>query len=355
MAELPQGAVVLPDLDLSMGDAVWDELGGAGDPAAETPFGRGDAVTHPQYHLKLLLNRMGVARGEVQPWHRAGLAKGPPERSHAISSLFLPPEASKAWVDLPAGQAADGGGAAGRDAPIPRKRRRPMALLVREALEVPEKRVAVVTPDRGLAGRVAQHLRRWNVMADDSAGKPLPQTAAGRVLLLLAEVAAEHAAPVPLVALLEHPLVMAGERRADWLDAARAFELELRGPRKEPGLAPLRPVAAEGAGGGLVRRGRGTARPAAGARHNAQSGRLAGPARRRWRGAVRRGPVGARGRAGAGAPSSRNCGCTRATCRLRSNPLTCPPRCAMRWTGWRCARPMAAIRAWRSMACSKRG
>src|SRR5205814_316114 len=63
---------------------------------------RGDAVSQPQYHLKLLLNRMGVARGEVEPWHRAGLGKGPPERSHAISNLFLPPEASKAWVDLPA-------------------------------------------------------------------------------------------------------------------------------------------------------------------------------------------------------------------------------------------------------------
>ncbi|QZH75616.1 MAG: PD-(D/E)XK nuclease family protein [Erythrobacter sp.] len=244
VSELPQGAVVLPDLDLSMDHAVWEELGGAGDPAAETPFGRSDAVTHPQYHLKLLLNRMGVARGEVQPWHRAGLAKGPPERSHAISSLFLPPEASKAWVDLPAGKRRMAGVRLVETA-NPEEEAQAIALLVREALEVPEKRVAVVTPDRGLAGRVAQHLRRWNVMADDSAGKPLPQTAAGRVLLLLAEVAAEHAAPVPLVALLQHPLVMAGEGRADWLDAARAFELELRGPRLEPGLAPLRPVAAE--------------------------------------------------------------------------------------------------------------
>ena len=240
IAELPQGAVVLPDLDLSLSEAVWDELG-----EATTPFARDEAVTHPQYHLKLLLNRMGVARGEVQPWHRAGLGKGPPERSHAISSLFLPPEASKAWVELPPGRRRLAGVRL-MECANPEEEAQAIALLVREALEEPGKRVSVVTPDRGLAARVVQHLRRWNVAADDSAGRPLPQTPAGRLFLLLAEVASEQAAPVPLMALLEHPLVQDGEARGTWLEHARAFELRLRGPRKEPGLEPLREVAAKG-------------------------------------------------------------------------------------------------------------
>ena len=96
VAELPGGAVILPDLDLELDAGVWDALGVAGAPPepGDPPFGRHDAVTHPQYHLKLLLNRMGVQRGEVQPWHRSGLAAAPPERSRAISNLFLPPEAS---------------------------------------------------------------------------------------------------------------------------------------------------------------------------------------------------------------------------------------------------------------------
>jgi len=242
VSELPQGAVILPDLDLSMGDEVWNELGSAGNTSGETPFTSGDALTHPQYHLKLLLNRMGVARGEVQQWHRAGSAKGPPERSHAISSLFLPPEASKAWVQLATNKRRMAGVSLVEVA-NPEEEAQAVALKVREALEEPERRVALVTPDRGLAGRVAQHLRRWNIQADDSAGRPLGETAAGRVLLLLAEVAAEPASPVPLIALLEHPLVAAGEGRAAWLRSARRFELRLRGPRKMPGLAPLRPLA----------------------------------------------------------------------------------------------------------------
>ncbi|MBO9499709.1 MAG: PD-(D/E)XK nuclease family protein [Novosphingobium sp.] len=247
IAELPQGAVVLPDLDLSMGAAVWRELGTAGAPedVGDPPFARGDAVTHPQYHLKLLLNRMGVNRAEVQPWHRAGMGAGPPERSRAISNLFLPPEASKVWAGLPAEDRRLRGVRILRSA-NPEEEAQAIALLVREALEQPDKRVALVTPDRGLASRVAAHLGRWNIVADDSAGRPLSQTPAGRVLLLLGEVMAERAPPVPLMALLEHPLVGAGEGRAQWLDHARALELKLRGPRPEPGLeAPGRLADAE--------------------------------------------------------------------------------------------------------------
>lgn len=243
VSELPQGAVILPDLDLSLPPEVWDELGTAGAPEAETPFARGDAVTHPQYHLKLLLNRMGVARGEVEPWHRAGLGKGPPERSHAISNLFLPPEASKAWATLPA-ERRRLAGVRLLDTANPEEEAQAIALLVRQAVAEPERRVAVVTPDRGLARRIVHHLRRWNIEADDSAGRPLSLTAAGRLLLLLAEVAAEQAAPVPLVALLEHPLVRAGEERGRWLDSVRALERQLRGPRPAPGLAPLDEIAA---------------------------------------------------------------------------------------------------------------
>ena len=241
VSELPRGAVILPDLDLALDDETWAALGTAGMPEGpdDPPFGRDDAVTHPQYHLKLLLNRMGLARAEVQPWHRAGMAAAPPERSRAISSLFLPPAGSAGWVDLPADRRRLSGVRLMETA-HPGEEAQAIAILIRQALAEPERRVALITPDRGLAGRVVAHLRRWGIEADDTAGLPLAQTAAGRVLLLLAEVLALDAAPVPLLALLEHPLVRAGEGRAAWLEHARALDLALRGPRPAPGLAPLR-------------------------------------------------------------------------------------------------------------------
>ena len=246
VADLPDGGVILPDLDLALEEPVWDALGAAGMPEelGGPPFARGDVVTHPQYHLKLLLNRMGVARGEVQPWHRAGLAAAPPERSKAISNLFLPPEASTVWVSLPAERRRLSGVRAMETA-HPEEEAQAVAVLIRQALAEPERRVALVTPDRALAVRVVAHLARWNIAADDSAGRPLPQTPAGRLFLQIAEVMAERAAPVPLLALLAHPLVMADEGRAAWLERVRQLDLVLRGPRPGPGLEAVRAAVKE--------------------------------------------------------------------------------------------------------------
>lgn len=242
VSELPRGAVILPDLDLALGPEVWDALGSAGRPDGPDapPFGLRDAVTHPQYHLKLLLNRMGVARGEVQPWHRSGLAAAPPARSRAISNLFLPPKASARWVDLAEDQRRLSDVRLMESA-HPGEEAQAIAVLIREALEQPERRVALVTPNRGLAARVIAHLRRWGIEADDTAGTGLPQTAAGRLFLLLAELAAERAAPVPLIALLSHPLARQGEERPAWLEKVRLLDRALRGPRPDAGLEPLRP------------------------------------------------------------------------------------------------------------------
>lgn len=238
VAELPNGGVILPDLDLSLDPEVWDALGSAGGPDGAV-FERGDVVTHPQYHLKLLLNRMGISRGEVEPWHRSGLSPAPPERSRAISNLFLPPEASAAWVSL---EAKDRrlSGVRVMESANPEEEAQAIAVLVREALAQPERRVAVITPDRSLAARIVAHLARWNIVADDTAGRPLPQTAAGRVLLQLVELVAERAAPVPLLALLGHPLVQPGEGRVAWLERVRQLDLTLRGPRPGPGLPAIR-------------------------------------------------------------------------------------------------------------------
>ncbi len=246
VAHLPDGAVILPDLDLTLSDEAWDELGRAGatsEPGGEI-FGAKDALTHPQYHLKLLLGRMAIAREEVRPWHRRGIGAAAPARSHAISSLFLPPEASQSWIDLDASKRRLSGVRLMTSATI-EEEAQAIALMVREALEVPEKRVAVVAADRTLARRVAQHLSRWNIDADDTAGRALPLTAAGRLMGLLAEFISHGPEPATLIATLAHPLVRSqddDERRA-WLSALRKFDRELRGTVLAPGLEPFAKVA----------------------------------------------------------------------------------------------------------------
>src|SRR5690606_13424175 len=58
---------------------------------------------------------------------------------------------------------------------------------------------------------------------------------------LVARMVAEGFAPVPLLAVLKHPLCASGMDRAEWLAAVRTLEARaLRGPRPAPGLAGLR-------------------------------------------------------------------------------------------------------------------
>ncbi|ODP37345.1 double-strand break repair protein AddB [Sphingomonas turrisvirgatae] len=237
VAGLSGGMVVFSGVDLGMDEAEWDMLG---------PF-EADAVTgrrqrsletHPQFHLKLLIERMGVQRGEIDPWKVATELDAPPARSKAIASAMMPAELTKGWSELPAAERRLSGVRA-LEVATPAEEAQAIALAMREALETPGRTAALVTPDRALARRVAAHCARWGLAIDDTAGQPLSSLPPGTLLLALAEAGAQAFAPLALLALLKHPLVAAGEDRLDWLEGARALDLALRGPRPAAGLVGI--------------------------------------------------------------------------------------------------------------------
>ncbi len=233
IARMPEGMVILPGLWLEnvMPGEEWEALG-------PDENGRGEA-THPQYHLKLLLGALGVAREEVRPWRGSGGFASSPARARVVANAMAAQQFSHKWETLrPAARRLSGIRLA--VLPDPAAEAQAIALALRETLETPGKTAALVTPDRVLAGRVSALLERWGVRADDSAGRPLSATAPGTLLLGIAGAAAEELAPVALLALLKHPLIGGeGQERIAWLDAVRALDLELRGPRPAPGLAGL--------------------------------------------------------------------------------------------------------------------
>lgn len=238
VADMPDGMVVLPGLSLGsvMPDEEWEALGpndeGLGD------RNRGEE-SHPQFHLKLLLHRMGIARGEVRLWRSSGRSAARAIRGRAVANAMSAAEFSDKWNGLkPAERRLTGVRVA--ELPDPAAEAQAIALALREAVETPGRTAALVTPDRMLAARVSALLARWGIEADDSAGRSLSQTAAGTLLLGIAAAATEDLAPVPLLALLKHPLVGGeGDERLAWLDAVRALDLALRGPRPAPGLHGL--------------------------------------------------------------------------------------------------------------------
>nr|WP_298685769.1 double-strand break repair protein AddB [uncultured Dongia sp.] len=238
IAELPQGLVILPGLDGNADKKIWGEI--AIDPA------------HPQFGLAQLLDRLQVSSDAVWPWPHV-LPEGPqraapPTRNHIVSAALLPADATSDWSDIastlrqPKGIAELAWHDVQRiDCRTEQEEAGIIALMLREAVAQPAPyRAALVTPDRGLARRVAAELRRWGIIIDDSAGTPLPMTGPGLFFRLIAEALAEELAPVPLLALLKHPLAAAGLPHVVFQQQVHALERKiLRGPRPAPGLAGL--------------------------------------------------------------------------------------------------------------------
>lgn len=219
VAALPNGAVVLPGLDLDLDDESWEIV------AARHP-------EHPQFGLAQLLERLGATRGDVQSLGAGATASetGSRMRAHLLSEAMRPAETTDRWHDL-AGrlapdQARDGlAQVTALVAPTAQDEAEVITLLLREALETPGQTAALVTPDRLLARRVAVRLEGLGIRVDDSAGRPFAKTVPGSFLDLVVEAGARRFAPKPLAALLKHPLTRLGMPAFDIRKAARALEI----------------------------------------------------------------------------------------------------------------------------------
>ena len=228
LAATPAGAVVLQGLPEPPSATLWEAIRGA--------------PTHPLAGQARLLAALGAAPGDLTPWHDPAPEGAAPERAVLLARALAPAEGLAAWTDRDPARWQDAmAGMARLSAAEAQQEAAAIALLLREAVEEPGRTAALVTPDRDLARRVSSELARHGITADDSAGEPLAETPAATFLRLLGRAVAEDLSPVPLLALLKHPLCAGGMERADWLAAARRLErAALRGPRPAPGLTGLR-------------------------------------------------------------------------------------------------------------------
>ncbi|MCE9650049.1 MAG: double-strand break repair protein AddB [Parvibaculum sp.] len=231
ISRLPNGAIVLPGLDLVLDSEGWEAV----------------SHSHPQYGMKQLLTRMQAAREDVTLWPGCEISPAQEARARLLSEALRPAETTERWQTQLAALSSH---------PISslflleieqfRGESEAIAMMMRETLETPGKTAALVTPDRALARRVAMDLRRWNIEIDDSGGIPLAQTPPLAFLRLVAEMVAQDFAPVPLLACLKHPLAALGEDQTRLRTDIRRLELRLlRGPRPAPGIDGLHKALAQ--------------------------------------------------------------------------------------------------------------
>lgn len=223
VAGLPGGLVVLPGLEADRPEADWASI-------------RDSLDIHPQHGLARLLEAAGLAAAEAQAWPWQSDRPGsPPERAASVRAAL------EAAALMPGGGRPGTGPLCGIrmvEAMGPAEEALLIALALRQVVARPGVTAALVTTDRALARRVAVQVQRFGIGIDDSAGTPLSETVPGGLLVALAAAAGQAFAPVPLLALLQHPLVAAGEERLAWLTQVRALDREpLRGLRPPPGLA----------------------------------------------------------------------------------------------------------------------
>ncbi|MBX4890739.1 double-strand break repair protein AddB [Rhizobium bangladeshense] len=244
VANLSEGVIVLPGLDLSMPERHWQMV--APEPAPgqhANPASR----SHPQYGLSTLLKRLRLSRADIMLLDRpeADLDR----RAEILSRALAPAEATSDWGawkgELPGGALTSAFGDVSLiEAANEREEATAIAIALRLALERPgqdgESRAALITPDRNLARRVMAELSRFGILADDSAGTPLSATPQGTLLQLLLEATLRPGDPVAIVSLLKHPLARFGLERDALISATEALELlALRGGVTEVDISAL--------------------------------------------------------------------------------------------------------------------
>lgn len=217
VAQLPQGALVLPGYDFDMPHAVWDNLA--------------DALTsedHPQYRFYRLMQLIECGPEAVQPW----TAEQPPSeaRNKVISLALRPAPVTDQWLvegkflpDLPDAMA----GITLIEAPTPRHEALSIALILRQAADQ-GRSAALISPDRVLTRQVAAALDRWSIRPDDSAGLPLNQSAPGRLLRHVVRLFGQRLTSDALLVLLKHPLTASAMDRGLHLLLSRDLELTMR-------------------------------------------------------------------------------------------------------------------------------
>ncbi len=168
--------------------------------------------THPQFELKQLIDYLEIKRNEIE---KIVISKDE-TREKLISEIMRPAEYSDEWRNIKNSLNKKGlEGLKLIECEDQRKEALSIALLIRRSLNEKNKTIALITPDRGLARRVASELLRWNIFVDDSAGIPLVNTKWGIFMRLCAEAVLPNVEKDRLLACMKNSMCLFGKNKEE--------------------------------------------------------------------------------------------------------------------------------------------
>ncbi|MCR5506287.1 MAG: double-strand break repair protein AddB [bacterium] len=98
-----------------------------------------------------------------------------------------------------------------------------VAGLLRKAV-AENKKALLITPDRKIAKSVANELKRWNIIVDDSAGVPASDTTTGNYIILVLKMLYDNFSPYSILAVLKHKYTNLGYKKEELDDIISDFE-----------------------------------------------------------------------------------------------------------------------------------
>lgn len=235
VAKHPKGCVVLPGLDQHMADQHWDLVTQSDRPKTEPGHAavirvNAENEDHAQFGLANLLGRLNISRNDVRELGKVSRQKA--HRMAVVSQAMLPSTVTDQWINFRQTQSVIDvrkafDNVALLQAANEREEAHAIALCLKKARH-DHLRAALVCSDRRIAQRVGFELKKFGILVDDSAGKPLRQSFWARYLKLLIATAQSQAKIEDIAACINHPLLATStpQMKSDGF-AGRLMELAL--------------------------------------------------------------------------------------------------------------------------------
>ncbi|MCI5049479.1 MAG: PD-(D/E)XK nuclease family protein [Rickettsiales bacterium] len=216
--DLPDGRIILPGLDINMGAETWEHV----------------SPSHPQYHVKHLLESLQIERQSVQLLDNHSDTGTTYDDARILMDSCVPAVSVQMWRESKPDVSA---------LTLKRIEARHefeevavVVSLIKEALHQ-RKRVGVISHDAQMARHLELRLAEIGVVANNAQAKHMLAHPLCSLAMLMLDAAMQPHRFVPLFALLKHPLLWLMDDSEAQQAMIEKWEFDLRRKPKQPSVS----------------------------------------------------------------------------------------------------------------------